>query len=185
MYDLTDLIFEKYSEGKLTEEKMILLLEANKDDEVFKQELESFEVIPDNKMTYRDKARDAKLKKAISDDKGIMPFYAEDCYKEGQKRPLTKFEYSLAKRYVDKLIKERKSRRTNIALTAGTGVLQTYAAVAGAKSNNKLHNYLGGANAMGAISSAGSASIQAIRLKNDKKAAEEARQRLQNKKNKK
>jgi hypothetical protein len=29
MYDLTDLIFEKYSEGKLTEEKMILLLEAS------------------------------------------------------------------------------------------------------------------------------------------------------------
>lgn len=28
MYDLTDLIFEKYAEGKLTEDKMILLLEA-------------------------------------------------------------------------------------------------------------------------------------------------------------
>ena len=29
MYDLTDLIFEKYSEGKLTEEKMMMLLEAS------------------------------------------------------------------------------------------------------------------------------------------------------------
>jgi hypothetical protein len=29
MYDLTDLIFEKYNEGKLSEEKMILLLEAS------------------------------------------------------------------------------------------------------------------------------------------------------------
>jgi hypothetical protein len=29
MYDLTDLIFEKYAEGKLSEDKMILLLEAN------------------------------------------------------------------------------------------------------------------------------------------------------------
>ena len=29
MYDLTDLICEKYSEGKLTEEKMMVLLEAN------------------------------------------------------------------------------------------------------------------------------------------------------------
>ena len=29
MHDLTDLIFEKYAEGKLSEDKMILLLEAN------------------------------------------------------------------------------------------------------------------------------------------------------------
>ena len=29
MYDLTDLIFEKYTEGKLTEEKMMMLLEAS------------------------------------------------------------------------------------------------------------------------------------------------------------
>ena len=29
MYDLTDLIFEKYTEGKLTEDKMTMLLEAS------------------------------------------------------------------------------------------------------------------------------------------------------------
>ena len=50
MYDLTDLIFEKYVEGKLSEDKLLFFLEANK--------------TTDNKNNEKEEL--AKKKKAIA-----------------------------------------------------------------------------------------------------------------------
>ena len=187
MYDLTDLIFEKYAEGKLSEEKMILLLEANKDDEVFKQELESFEVIPDIRMTLKDRRRDTDLKKRLAEHKEWTRACGKECYEAGQKRPITKFEYSLAKRYVDDLIRERKDHRqlrilagTSAAVNAGLAIRN------GTRSDGTyIHKISPVVNGIAAASSLKSANDAHKWVKDDKKAAEEARQRLQNKKNKK
>ena len=187
MYDLTDLIFEKYSEGKLTEEKMILLLEANKDDEVFKQELESFEVIPDIKMTYRDKKRDVDLKKELEEHRGDKDWpivCGKECYEAGQKRPITKFEYSLAKRYVDNLIKTRKGHRQLQTLAGSAAALNTVAGIRnGTRADaTRLHKTAAVASGIGVAASLKSLNDTHKWVKDDKKAAEEARQRLQNKK---
>ena len=191
MYDLTDLIFEKYAEGKLSEEKMILLLEANKDDEVFKQELESFEVIPDIKTTDRDKKRNADLKKELEEHRGdkiwINNVCGKKCYEAGQKRPITKFEYSLAKRYVDNLIKTRKGHRQLQTLAGSATAFNTVIAVRnGTRADaTRLHKTSAAVNGIAAAASLKPLYDAHKMVKDDKKSAEEARQRLQNKKNKK
>ena len=56
MYDLTDLIFEKYAEGKLSEDKMILLLEASN---AYKEEIKRIQ----EKIKKKEKLTEAEKKK--------------------------------------------------------------------------------------------------------------------------
>ena len=56
MYDLTDLIFEKYNEGKLSEDKMLLLLEASNTN---KEELKRIK----EKIKKKEKLTEAEKKK--------------------------------------------------------------------------------------------------------------------------
>ena len=56
MYDLTDLIFEKYNEGKLSEDKMILLLEASN---AYKEEIKRIQ----EKIKKKEKLTEAEKKK--------------------------------------------------------------------------------------------------------------------------
>ena len=68
MYDLTDLIFEKYNEGKLSEDKMILLLEAsnayNEEIKRIKEKIKKKQKLTeDEKKKYEDykKSRNKKI----------------------------------------------------------------------------------------------------------------------------
>ena len=70
MYDLTDLIFEKYNEGKLSEDKMLLLLEASNTN---KEELKRIKekIKKKEKLTEAEKKKYEEYKKSRNKKIGI------------------------------------------------------------------------------------------------------------------
>lgn len=181
---ITDLIFEKYNEGKLSEDKMILLLEANDEAGIFKEELDSFDVINKSDMTEEDEKRDKKLKddfKHCNSKKKKYELYHK-CYLSGRNRPLTKLEYEFASKYVDEKIKNIKNNKLKRNIAAG-GVAYGAASTAYDIKKGKYNP-----KSMLAAASYASTAVDAIyaarcnkKVKQDKQDIEEARKRLNNK----
>jgi hypothetical protein len=115
MYDLTDLIFEKYNEGKLSEDKMILLLEANYSDAIKNCKVKELKTAADKK--YNKQLEDRYLTSEITAAE-INRVYNK--YKRGEELfPAEKRVLLKAKRNKN----EKITKGVGVAALAGAAVL--------------------------------------------------------------
>lgn len=127
MYDLTDLIFEKYNEGKLSEEKMILLLEAHKG--LYEREYEAFDVKDESDLTSIEKEKNKKILDEYNElsSKEDKMNLSRRYYEKGRRgEKLLPAEYKIAKKYVSVLTKnDLKYNVKNSILAFGTAAQAT------------------------------------------------------------
>ena len=126
MYDLTDLIFEKYAEGKLTEEKMMLLLEANYSDAIKNCKVKELK-------TTADKRKNEQLEDEYSNEISaaeIKRIYNK--YKRGE-------ELFPAEKKV--LLKVKRTKDTAIKLGLGAGAVAGVAALGVSMANDSGFEY--------------------------------------------
>ena len=129
MYDLTDLIFEKYTEGKLSDDKMILLLEANYSDAIKNCKVKQLKTRADKK--YNKQLEDQYLTGEITTAE-INRVYNK--YKRGE-------ELFPAEKRV--LLKAKRNKKEKLTKGVGVAALAGAAALGGSMALQVHDNKLG------------------------------------------
>ena len=162
-------ILEKYYEGKLDDNQLMLLLEAKGN--IYNQEYRSFKVKPDNKMSRSDHKKSVQI--GTEYDKlsnEARERVAYKCYMKGRSgKELLPIEYTIASDYIAVLKKQDKIRKAG-AIATGAGAVASGVLAAKNASSLRDSNSNAGATkaALGGVAALGSAKVSHDLIKQDR-----------------
>jgi hypothetical protein len=149
LYEINDIIFEKYLQGKIDDDHYLELLEkAN----IYDEEFDSFKVKKTSEMRPDEIKRNKELAiefKMASDEKRRK--MAEKYYRYGRADGVLLPEEKKIARYAIAIMKKSDRReKIGIGLNAGIAAFNTVLAKKNLKSNNKFNKAIGAGNTVAA-----------------------------------